>query len=735
MDFKIKKIAMTGGTGPVGMALIQKLLDEDIEIFLFQREESERRLHLPKDERLHIENCSLEQLKDFVPQERDYDVFFHLGWTNTLQKLREDMGKQFENVKYSCDAVKLAYEMGCHTFIGAGSQAEYGRHEEPLRDDTLCTPENAYGITKLSACHSTRILCQKYGIRHIWPRILSGYGKYDNKYSVLVSNIINVLEGRQMKFSKGEQIWDFLYMDDLAEALYLLAKKGKDNQIYPIGSGKARPLKEYIAVLCDKLGKTDEMVLGEIPYGEKQIMHLEADISKLKRDTGWEPRVEFEEGIERVIEYYKTANNEIFGGDGRICMKNDVMVSVICTAYNHEKFIKDAIEGVLSQETDFRYELILHDDASTDRTPEIIKAYAKKHAKVIRTILQKENQFSRCHIYPEFLFPAVKGKYIAFCEGDDYWTDKHKLQKQVDFMESHTEYSMCMHNAVKLNYETGEEKLLDTFPEEGTYSQKEQILAGLGTDFPAFASLVFRTNLLEGIPDFFLASNVVDYPIRQYLASRGKVYYFKEPMSVYRTATPWSYMKMAMENQLAYNNYILDMIYFFENLNQYTDRKFSRILEDRLLSDYFGFCCSVSPEEGVKKAAEKKLDVRMVEACYRCMDPEYIDESVLEVSKKSGYLFIYGTSRLAPVCKRQLESAGISFEGFVVSDGQMKMEVIEDKRVFCLSEVIEQYENPGFILAVQPVNAKTLENVLKQYHLKNYCMPYNITGMEKGEEK
>lgn len=87
--------------------------------------------------------------------------------------------------------------------------------------------------------------------------------------------------------------------------------------------------------------------------------------------------------------------------------ENDVMVSVICTAYNHEKFIKDAIEGVLSQETNFKYELILHDDASTDQTPEIIKAYAQKYVKVIRTIQQKENQFSHCHIYPEFLFPAV----------------------------------------------------------------------------------------------------------------------------------------------------------------------------------------------------------------------------------------------------------------------------------------------------------------------------------------
>ena len=84
-----------------------------------------------------------------------------------------------------------------------------------------------------------------------------------------------------------------------------MAKKGRDGAIYPIGSGKARPLKEYIEILCEKLGKTEDMELGKIPYSKSQIMHLEADISELQADTGWEPKVEFEDGIVRVIEFYK----------------------------------------------------------------------------------------------------------------------------------------------------------------------------------------------------------------------------------------------------------------------------------------------------------------------------------------------------------------------------------------------------------------------------------------------
>ena len=111
-------------------------------------------------------------------------------------------------------------------------------------------------------------------------------------------------------------------------------------------------------------------------------------------------------------------------------MSESVMVSVLCTAYNHEKWIKDAIEGVLEQQTDFKYELIIHDDASTDNTASVIQQYAGQYPDVIRPIFQKENQFGKCSLYKKYLFPSARGKYIALCEGDDYWCDSHKLQRQ-----------------------------------------------------------------------------------------------------------------------------------------------------------------------------------------------------------------------------------------------------------------------------------------------------------------
>lgn len=132
-----------------------------------------------------------------------------------------------------------------------------------------------------------------------------------------------------------------------------------------------------------------------------------------------------------------------------------VMVSIYCITYNHAKYIRDALEGFVSQITDFRFEAIVHDDASTDGTDEIIMEYARKYPDIIKPILEVENQYSKGHgSIGKVCNPCMRGKYIAECEGDDYWTDPNKLQKQVDFLESHPDYTLCFHNAM-VHYEFG----------------------------------------------------------------------------------------------------------------------------------------------------------------------------------------------------------------------------------------------------------------------------------------
>ncbi|WP_343697526.1 glycosyltransferase [Flavobacterium sp.] len=117
------------------------------------------------------------------------------------------------------------------------------------------------------------------------------------------------------------------------------------------------------------------------------------------------------------------------------------VVSILCDAYNHEKFIVETLEGFLNQKTTFPFEIIIHDDASTDNTPVILKEFAEKYPLIIKLVLQKENQYSqKINFWSDITFPMAQGKYIALCEGDDYWIDEQKLQKQVDFLENNTEY-------------------------------------------------------------------------------------------------------------------------------------------------------------------------------------------------------------------------------------------------------------------------------------------------------
>ena len=233
---------------------------------------------------------------------KNYDVFYHFAWAGTTGAARNDMYLQNQNVRYALDAVAAAKRFGCQLFIGAGSQAEYGRVEGLLRPDTPTFPEMGYGIGKLCAGQMTREYAHQLGMEHIWVRILSVYGPNDGTQSMVMSTILKLKNGEVPEFTKGEQLWDYLYSGDAANAFRLLGEKGCDGKVYVLGSGKARPLAEYIKDIKNSVNAKAEIALGAIPYGKKQVMHLQADVTQLKQDTGWENITSFREGIRRIIE-------------------------------------------------------------------------------------------------------------------------------------------------------------------------------------------------------------------------------------------------------------------------------------------------------------------------------------------------------------------------------------------------------------------------------------------------
>ncbi len=209
-----------------------------------------------------------------------------------------------------------------------------------------------------------------------------------------------------------------------------------------------------------------------------------------------------------------------------------ILVSVCCLAYNHEKYIRDALEGFIHQKTSFPYEVIVHDDASTDKTAEIIREYAAKYPGIIRPVIQTENQHSKgVRIFNTFIFPRMRGKYIAVCEGDDYWCDENKLQRQADWLEQHPEYAFCGHNTRIINCLTGEEKPFSSSDADCDVSMEDLILKT--RPFFHTSSFMFRAEYAV-IPEGFLNGVLSDYPRALYMETCGKVRFLHETMSVYR---------------------------------------------------------------------------------------------------------------------------------------------------------------------------------------------------------
>lgn len=304
----MKKVIITGPTGAIGHALIDECIKNNIEVYAICRPHSHRMNSIVKNNLVHIVEIDLSELSNaatLLPH--DCDVFYHFGWSGTFgADLRNDMYLQNKNIQYALDAVELAHICGCHIFIGAGSQAEYGRFEGRLCPDTPAFPENGYGMAKLCAGEMTRVQAHKHDIKHIWTRVLSVYGPYDGAKTMVMSTVAKLLNGEKPSFTKGEQKWDYLYSKDAGAIMFALSSdKSVDGKIYCLGTGIAHPLKEYIETIKDEINPNLPLGLGDIPYSPKQVMCLCADTTALEQDLGYHCKYSFVQGIAETIEWYK----------------------------------------------------------------------------------------------------------------------------------------------------------------------------------------------------------------------------------------------------------------------------------------------------------------------------------------------------------------------------------------------------------------------------------------------
>lgn len=205
------------------------------------------------------------------------------------------------------------------------------------------------------------------------------------------------------------------------------------------------------------------------------------------------------------------------------------VVSICSITYNHGKFIRECLDGFLTQETTFPVEVLIHDDASTDGTADIIREYESQYPHIIKSIYQTENQYSKgAKPNIDFNFPRAKGKYIALCEGDDYWTDPNKLQRQLDFLEANEEYVLCFHAVVLL---TNEGFIEDQMPVPGETTTALDLCR---YNYIQTCSCVFRNRLSSKFPNAMYKSPAGDYVLHLLNAQYGKIKHLDKKMAVYR---------------------------------------------------------------------------------------------------------------------------------------------------------------------------------------------------------
>lgn len=315
--------------------------------------------------------------------------------------------------------------------------------------------------------------------------------------------------------------------------------------------------------------------------------------------------------------------------------KDIPLVTIICITYNHESFISSALDGFLGQETDFPFEIFVHDDASTDNTAAIIRNYQLKFPSIIRPVYETLNQYSKKDgSLQRIILEHIHGKYTAFCEGDDYWCDSKKLQKQADFMKKHPSCSMLLHNGYVENVQTGYSGLIHNHVQNQIMEKREIIREE--RLHPPTASMFVRSKDYVKIPDFFQNAPVGDRPARMYLMTKGYLCYWKAPMCVHRVNVPGSFSELTVTDR-KYNQFVLKgMLRFFDQYNDYTRYEFEQDIQyvkSRELCTYY--FKSGNKKKAMHTAYYKKSTSRLQKIKQRILlyTPQHIKNRVKKLAE------------------------------------------------------------------------------------------------------
>lgn len=301
------KVFLTGATGFLGSHVVEFLLRDATEVAILMRSESDPWRLGGLRSQVRVVHGDLSDSSAWAAAVACFapDVFLHLGWHGVGNALRNDERQIDANVLASVATARLAKQVGCRAWVGLGSQAEYGPQSQTISESASTNPTTVYGAAKLAACHLCRATLASSNVRFAWLRLFSSYGPKDHPEWMIPYLINTLMAGREPSLTACEQLWDYLYVADAAEAVVRVARCEEAQGVFNLGSGRAVPLRSIVETVRDLVAPEMPLGFGEVPYRPDQVMHLEADVSRLHRLTGWIARTRLAEGMQRTVEWFR----------------------------------------------------------------------------------------------------------------------------------------------------------------------------------------------------------------------------------------------------------------------------------------------------------------------------------------------------------------------------------------------------------------------------------------------
>ncbi len=291
------KILVTGAGGFVGGAVVRLAASSGHEVLA-----ASRRPHLGAAGATHVglDGHDESQVAEVLARHRP-EAIVHSAWSNVADRSATTPTVALADLRAATVLIEEGARHGLQRFVGLGSQAEYGRLEGRTAETRLPEPTSRYGATKLATLHLARHMCEAHGVSFAWTRLFSTYGPGDRPTWLIPSIIAELCAGRTPRTSSGEQLWDYLYIDDTAAALLILCERPDAQGVFNLGSGQPVKVRAIVEALRDLIAPGLPLVFGQIPHRPDQIWHMEADINRLRAATGWQPTIGLEEGLARTI--------------------------------------------------------------------------------------------------------------------------------------------------------------------------------------------------------------------------------------------------------------------------------------------------------------------------------------------------------------------------------------------------------------------------------------------------